>query len=142
MYAFILNLMEACSQKLTQKFEGCGMVKRPEWNIPILQCGVCYWAKSPHLKTILGNYGHGVLQTKEEKDCLDRLKAKYLLWYRCLSAHGRGISKGSINAERCIKVLEQYMLPSRQPHFLGMSLIIPATQCQTTFCMRYNSVAS
>ena len=63
-----------------------------------------------------------------------------MLW-GCISAHGTGdvqICEGTINAEEYIQVLETYA--AIQMSSSVKALIISARQCQTTFCMHYNSI--
>ncbi len=70
---------------------------------------------------LVGNHRLRVLRAKEEGDlpsCYQRSvqKSASLMVWRCISAYGMGslhVLKGTMNAERYIKVLEQHMLPSR-----------------------------
>ncbi len=79
----------------------------------------------------VGNYGCRVLWTKEERDfpaCYQRSvqKPASLMVWGCISAYGMGslhVFEGTINAERYIKVLEQYMLPSRLRLIQGRSCV-------------------
>ncbi len=50
--------------------------------------------------------------------------------------------EGTMNAERCIKVSEQHILPSRRRLFQGNTLCISAGHCKTTYDSYYNSMAS
>ncbi len=70
---------------------------------------------------LVGNHGRCVLLAKEEGElpaCYQRSvqKPASLMVWGCISAYGMGslhVFEGPMNAERYIKVLEQYMLPSR-----------------------------
>ncbi len=84
------------------KVEKCSMVRR--------------------VQILVGNHGCRVLQAKEEGElpaCHQRSvqKPASLMVWGCISAYGMGslhVLKGTMNAERYIKVLEQHMLPSRR----------------------------
>ncbi len=85
------------------------------------------WSDESTFQIVFGNYGRRVHRAKEEKDhpdcyqCKVQKPASVMVW-GCVSAHGMGnlhICEGTINAERYIQVLEQYMLPSKQCLFQG-----------------------
>ncbi len=62
----------------------------------------------------------------------------------CISAYGMGnlhVLEGTMNAGRCIKVLEQHAL-LQTTSVSGKALCISAGQCKTTYCSYYNSMAS
>ncbi len=85
------------------KVEECSMIRRVKFDI------------------LVGNHGRHVLRAKEEGDlpvCYQRSvqKPAPLMVWGCISAFGMGslhVLGGTMNAERYIKVLGQYMLPSR-----------------------------
>ncbi len=76
---------------------------------------------------LVGNHGRRVLQVIEEGHLpacyqLSVQKPASLMVWGCISAYGMGslhVLKGSMNAERYLKVLEQHMLPSRRCLFQG-----------------------
>ncbi len=79
------------------------------------------WSNESKFDILVGNHGHRVLRAKEEGDlpaCYQHSvkKPASLMVWGCINAHGMGslhVLEGSMNAERCLKVLEQHMLPSR-----------------------------
>ncbi len=85
------------------------------------------WSDESKFDILVGNHGRRVLRVKEEGDlkaCYQRSvqKPASLMVWGCISAYGMGslhVLKGTMNAERYIKVLEQHMLPSRRRLFQG-----------------------
>lgn len=78
------------------------------------------WSDELNSEILFGKHGWHVLQTKEVKDPLSQTES--LMVQGCLSVYKIGslhMRKSTINAERCIQVLEQYMLPSRWHLFHG-----------------------
>ncbi len=79
------------------------------------------WSDESKFDILVGNHGRRVLRAKEEGDlpaCYQHSvqKPASLMVWGCISAYGMGslhVLEGTMNAERHIKVLEQYMLPSR-----------------------------
>ncbi len=78
------------------------------------------WPDKSKFDILVGNHGRRVLGAKEEGDlpaCYQRSvqKPAYLMVWGCISTYGMGSLRaleGTMNAERCLKVLEQHMLPS------------------------------
>ncbi len=78
------------------------------------------WSVESKFDIVVGNHGHRVLRAKEEGDlpaCYQRSvqKPASLMVWECISAYDMGslhVLEGTMNAERCLKVLEQHMLPS------------------------------
>ncbi len=89
------------------------------------------WSDESKFDILVGNHGCRVLRAKEEGDlpaCHQRSfqKPASLMVWGCISAHSMGslhVLEGTMNAERYIKVLEQYMLPSRWCLFQGRPCI-------------------
>ncbi len=85
------------------------------------------WSDESKFDILVGNHRHRVLRAKEEGDlpaCYQRSvqKPASLMVWGCISAYGMGslhVLKGTMNAERYIKVLEQHMPPSRRCLFQG-----------------------
>ncbi len=79
------------------------------------------WSDESKFDIRVGNHGRYVLRAKEERDlavCYQRSvqKPASLMVCGCISAYSKGsllVLKGTLNAKRYIKVLEQHMLPSR-----------------------------
>uniref|UniRef100_A0AAR2KFA0 Tc1-like transposase DDE domain-containing protein n=1 Tax=Pygocentrus nattereri TaxID=42514 RepID=A0AAR2KFA0_PYGNA len=100
------------------------------------------WSDESTFHIVFGNHGRRVLWAKKEKDCPDCFQCKVqkpasLMVWGCVSAHGMGnlhICEGTINAERYIQVLEQHMLPSKQPgtfpEFFQQDVAPPHYGCQ------------
>ncbi len=86
-----------------------------------------YGQTSPNLTFLLENHRRCVLWAKEEGDlpaCYQSSvqKPASLMVWGCISSYDMGslhVLEGTMNSERYIKVLEQYMLPSRQCLFQG-----------------------
>ncbi len=108
------------------------------------------WSDESKFEVLFGKLGRHVIRTKEDKDnpsCYLRSvqKPASLMVWGCMSACGMGslhIWKGTINAERYIRVLEQHMLPSRCCLFQGRPCIFqhdnarPHTASITTSWLR------
>ncbi len=79
------------------------------------------WSDESKFYIHVGNHGWRVLRAKEEGDLpafhqRSVQKPASLMVWGCISANGMGslnVLESTMNAERCMKVLEQYMLPSR-----------------------------
>ena len=75
------------------------------------------WSDESKSDVLVGNQGRRVHQDKEERDRPSSgLKPASLMVWRCLSTYSMGnlhVQKGTMNAERSMKVLEQHLLPSR-----------------------------
>ncbi len=75
------------------------------------------WSDESKFDIIVGNHRRCVLRAKEEGDllaCYQRSvqKPASLMEWGCISAYGMGslhVLEGTMNAERYIKVLEQYI---------------------------------
>ncbi len=98
------------------------------------------WSDESKFDILVVNHGCRVLQAKEERDlpachqCSAQKPASMMVW-GCRSAYGMGslyVLEGTMNAERFnIKVLEQYMLPSRL-HLFQQDNAKPHTAAITT----------
>lgn len=110
-----------------------------------------------NLTNLFGNHECRLLQTKEGRDLLACYqhylllvqKLASLMVWGCISAYGVGslhILKGTINAVRCIQVLEQHMFASRQclfqrrPCIIQQDNAILQTASRTTACLRSRRV--
>ena len=89
------------------------------------------WSDKSVFQVFFGRNGRRVLRTKEEKDhpdCYQQQVQKpvsVMVW-GCVGALGKGnlhFCDGTINAEKCIEILEQHMLPSRRHPFQGRPCI-------------------
>ncbi len=88
---------------------------------------------------LVGKHGRRVLRAKEERDLPAfhhrsvQKPASLMVWV-CISSYGMGslhVLKGTMNAERYIKVLEQHT-PLQMTPISGKALWISAGQCKTT----------
>ncbi len=110
------------------------------------------WSDESKFDILVEIHGRRVLLAKEEGDlsaCYSVQKPASLMVWGCISAYGMGslhVLEGTKNAERYIKVLEQYMLPSRQHLFQGRPCVFqqdnakPHTAAITTACLRSRRV--
>ncbi len=79
------------------------------------------WSDESKFDILVGNHEWRILRAKEERNlpaCYQRSvkKPASLMLWGCISAYVMGsyhVLEGTMNAKRYIKVLEQYMLPSR-----------------------------
>ncbi len=79
------------------------------------------WSDESKFDIVVENHGRRVLRAKEERDLpafhhRSVQKPVSLMVWGCKSTYGMGslhVLKGTMNAERYIKVLEQHILPSR-----------------------------
>ncbi len=105
------------------------------------------WSDKCKFDILDGNHGRRVLRAKEEGDlpvCFQSTvqRSAYLMVWGCISAYGMGslhVLKGTTNAERYIKVLEQH-ITLQMTSISGNALCISAGQCKTTYCSYYNSM--
>ncbi len=107
-----VNMVQKCCRVLWAK-------AHLKWTVS--KCKIVLWSDKSKFDILVGNHRRRVLQAKEEGDlpaCYQRSVQKpvSLMAWVCISAYGMGslhVLKGTMNAERYIKVLEQHMLPSR-----------------------------
>ncbi len=104
-----VNMVQKCRRVLWAK-------AHLKWTVSKWKSGL--WSEESKFDNLVGNHRHRVLRAKEKGELHQRSvqKPASLMVWGCISAYSMGslyVLKGTMNAEKYIKVLKQHMLPSR-----------------------------